>query len=420
MAPASSDVALQAAIDGNLRLLKKMASRVDLRVATDANGKNALHFAAVNGRLEIVKYLVEELEFDVNSRGAEGETPMIFAAAKGSVPVLSYLLEHGGDPATADNKGCTPLHDAAERGHCGAIRLLLSRGVAVDPLNQRGTPLHLAAAKDQDEAVKILLEHGADPNRVVNHVFSPLMMACCGHSLKCMKLLVEAGANVNLRSPSGPSILMEALDDGLTEIVKFLLEAGADPNVIEEKGKTPIMFAAARGQRELVEILFPWTIPMPSIPDWSIDGIITAMKYWQSEAQGEIPVDEQVADAKSQGKEAFAKGEYLAAIYFYGLAVDMHPLDATLFANLSLCWLRLGEGERALLDARQCKMIRPRWSKAWYREGAALRMLKRYKGAVDAFGEALKLDPASEEIEKALRETMEAMRIAACAEEQNH
>jgi hypothetical protein len=28
-------------------------------------------------------------------------------------------------------------------------------------------------------------------------------------------------------------------------------------------------------------------------------------------------VEEQIADAKSQGKEAFAKGEYLAAIYFY-------------------------------------------------------------------------------------------------------
>jgi hypothetical protein len=29
------------------------------------------------------------------------------------------------------------------------------------------------------------------PNKVVNHIFSPLMVACCAHSLKCMKLLVE-------------------------------------------------------------------------------------------------------------------------------------------------------------------------------------------------------------------------------------
>ncbi|GJM95247.1 hypothetical protein PR202_ga11959 [Eleusine coracana subsp. coracana] len=52
------------------------------------------------------------------------------------------------------------------------------------------------------------------------------------------------------------------------------------------------------------------------------------------------------------------------------------PLDATLFSNRSLCWLWKNEGDLALEDARQCKMMRPNWSKAWYREGAALSLLK--------------------------------------------
>jgi ankyrin repeat protein len=47
-------------------------------------------------------------------------------------------------------------------GHHDAVRVLLSMGVPVDPINRRGTPLHLAAAKDHDQAVKILLEHGAN------------------------------------------------------------------------------------------------------------------------------------------------------------------------------------------------------------------------------------------------------------------
>ncbi|KAF8765577.1 hypothetical protein HU200_008404 [Digitaria exilis] len=68
--------------------------------------------------------------------------------------------------------------------HYEAVRLLLSKGVDVDPVNHRGTPLHLAAAKDRDQVVKILLEHGADPDRVVNHIFSPLMMACCGQVIE--------------------------------------------------------------------------------------------------------------------------------------------------------------------------------------------------------------------------------------------
>ncbi|CAN6361701.1 unnamed protein product [Urochloa humidicola] len=416
----SDDVALQAAIDGNLRLLKKMASKVNLREAKDDRGRNAIHFAAAKGHLEVCRFLVEELGLDVKSTDAEGGMPVHFAAAGGNERVLGYLLDRGGDPGVPDAKGCTPLHSAAEEGHCEAVKLLLSKGVDVDPVNYRGTPLHLAAAKDKDQAVKILLEHGADPNKVVNHIFSPLMMACCGHSLKCMKLLVQAGADVNFISPSGPSILMEAIDDGLTDIVKFLLDAGADPNLADEDGKIPIMNAAVHGKCELVEILFPKTRPVPSIPDWSIDGIIRSMKHQRFEAQDAALVGERIADAKSQGKEAFAKGEYLAAIYFYSRAMEKDPFDATLLANRSLCWLRQGEGDRALLDAQECRMMSPHWSKAWYREGTALSLLKDYKGAVDAFLQALKLDPASDEINKALREALDAMkRTAAGADKQN-
>lgn len=58
-----------------------------------------------------------------------------------------------------------------------------------------------------------------------------------------------------------------------------------------------------------------------------------------------------------------------------------------------------------------------RWSKAWYREGVALGF-KNYKGAVDAFLEALKLYPASDKIKKALREVVEAMRNGTRSDEQ--
>ncbi|CAL4905359.1 unnamed protein product [Urochloa decumbens] len=414
MAPAPSDnkVAIRAALDGNLRLLKKMAKKVDLRVVKD-EGHNVLHAAAGMGRLEVCKYLVEEMGFDVNSATAEGVTPTFLAAIDGNVPVLQYLMGRGGDPAVPTSRGAMALHNAAEFGHCEAVRLLLSKGVPVDPLDHRGTPLHLAVLKDQDQTTKILLEHGADPNRVVHHLFSPLVMACSAKSLKCMKLLVQAGADVNFKSSSGPSALMYAVNNGFTDIVKFLLEVGADPNIPDHYGKIPIMCAADCEQRELVEILFPQTRPVPSLPDWSVDGIIETMKYMPFRAMDEISVEDDIANKKAKGNELFAKGEYLSAIYFYGTAANRDPLDATLFANLSLCWLRMWEGNHALRDAVQCRMLRPRWSKAWYREGAALSLIKNYKGAVDAFMEALKLDPTNDEIKKALREAMEAMKSAA-------
>ncbi|CAN6356858.1 unnamed protein product [Urochloa humidicola] len=269
-----------------------------------------------------------------------------------------------------DRTGATPLHIAAENGHEEAVRLLLSRGVDVDPVNKRHiTPLYMAAWKGHDRALKVLLEHGADPNRTAHDIFTPLRMACIAGSLKCVKLLVEAGADVNFKNPYGPSLLMSAASDDATDIVNVLLEAGADPDIFAED---------AGFMKE------------------------------------HIP-----ADPKEQGNEALANGDYLGASYLYSLAIHKDPLDATLFFNRSLCWLRLGDGINALVDAQECKMIRPCWSKAWYQEGAALSLLKNYRGAANAFVEARKLDPACDEIKTALREAIEALRLTDRSEEQN-
>lgn len=46
-----------------------------------------------------------------------------------------------------------------------------------------------------------------------------------------------------------------------------------------QHGKISIIHAAECGRRELVEILFPHTRPVPSLPDWSVDGIIETTKY---------------------------------------------------------------------------------------------------------------------------------------------
>ncbi|CAN6338846.1 unnamed protein product [Urochloa humidicola] len=420
MAPNPSAVAIQAAVDGNLGLLKKMASKMDLQEAKHPNGGNVLHFAAFKGHLEVCRFLVEESGLDVNSTTADGETPIAVAATCGKVSILRYLLDHGGKPGMPDAIGDTPLHDAADCGHDEAVRLLLSRGVDVDPLNNcRITPLYFAAGKGHDQVVKILLEHGADPNRIAHNAFSPLVLACSKGSFKCIKLLVEAGADVNFKSSYGSSILMKAVMNGSTDIVKFLLEAGADPNISDDIGENPIMQAARDRRRDLVEILFPQTKPIASLPSWSVDGIIATMKYMPKLMDAGLTKENVLAHLKQRGNEAFAKGDYLGAVGLYGVAMHMDPLDATLFSNRSLCWLRLGDGELALLDAQQCKILCPHWPKAWYREGTALSLLKNYKGAASAFLEALNLDPANDEIKTALRETIEALRCAARSAEQN-
>jgi len=73
---------------------------------------------------------------------------------------------------------------------------------------------------------------------------------------------------------------------------------------------------------------------------------------------------------------------------------------------------RLGNGKKALTDAVACKSMRPGWSKACYREGAAQMLLKDYEKACGAFLDGLKLEPENVEIESALWKAVESLKIS--------
>jgi len=50
--------------------------------------------------------------------------------------------------------------------------------------------------------------------------------------------------------------------------------------------------------------------------------------------------------------------------------------DATLLSNRSLCFIKMGEGDKALVDAEACRALQPYWPKACFRQGIAHMLLK--------------------------------------------
>ena len=66
---------------------------------------NPLIGAASNGRLAVVRYLVEVKGVPVNDRDPEGGTALHSAAVNGHVSVVEYLLQHGADPSVTNIHG---------------------------------------------------------------------------------------------------------------------------------------------------------------------------------------------------------------------------------------------------------------------------------------------------------------------------
>ncbi|RLN41480.1 hypothetical protein C2845_PM01G47170 [Panicum miliaceum] len=382
----SSEAALlKAALDGNLELIKGIMKSLGIpnsERAAALGGFGVLHCAACQGHLEVCKYLVEELGGDPNMTGSEGVTPFMASAQSGDISTVKYLFDHGCDLMKPDAKGRTVLHHAVCSGSCTVTEFLLSKGIPVDIDYGYGTPLYHAYINEQDKTVKILLNPHAN-----------------------------AGADVNGKGSVASPLVFATGHGGYTNFIRLLLKAGADPNIPDDLGKLPIELAAARDCRE-VEMLFPLTSPIPNVRNWSIDGIISHAKLEKAKPMNKEHVKIRKVMLKSQGDKAFRRKEYAMASKIYTEVIGYAGPDATLYSNRSLCKLKMGDGEGALSDAYQCRMMRPDWAKACYRQAAAHMLLKEYKQAYDALLDAQKLDPGNEEIERELSKAMELMKTS--------
>ncbi|PWZ03925.1 hypothetical protein Zm00014a_028924 [Zea mays] len=249
------------------------------------------------------------------------------------------------------------------------MKLLLSKGVDVESESDAGTPLVWAAGHGNQDAVKLLLQHNAKPNTENDDGVTALLSAVAAGSLPCLEVLIEAGANPNVKA-GGATPLHIAADSGNIEVIKCLLKAGADPNTCDDS-QLKEATSLKSGLTQTIEV--------------------------SSEAK------KRSLEAKSRGDDAFRRKDYLVAVDAYTQATELDPTDATVLSNRSLCWLRAGQAERALEDAKACRALRPDWAKACYREGAAHRLLQRFEEAANAFYEGVQLEPENTELVNAFR-----------------
>ncbi|XP_035232333.1 apoptosis-stimulating of p53 protein 2-like isoform X1 [Stegodyphus dumicola] len=85
---------LDAALEGELELVKKTASEVPNPSAANDEGITALHNAICAGHFDVVTFLVE-FGCDVNAQDSDGWTPLHCAASCNNLPMVKFLVERG-------------------------------------------------------------------------------------------------------------------------------------------------------------------------------------------------------------------------------------------------------------------------------------------------------------------------------------
>ncbi|GMH45545.1 hypothetical protein BSKO_13502 [Bryopsis sp. KO-2023] len=127
-------------------------------------GITNLHYASIQGFLEIVTILLDEGS-DIESRSVKsGATPLILAAQNGQIKIVRELIRRGADVNARNDFGGTALHYAALHNHVSILRLLMAEHADVNVQDSSGlTALYLASFQGQTGAIGFLLGVGADP-----------------------------------------------------------------------------------------------------------------------------------------------------------------------------------------------------------------------------------------------------------------
>jgi len=111
-------------------------------------------------------------------------------------------------------------------------------------------------------------------------------------------------------------------------------------------------------------------------------------------------MSEKAAALKAEGNAFLKTKSYPEAVQKYTEAIALER-NHVFFSNRCAALMYMGETEKALADAGECIKISPKWTKGYLRKGQALHKLKRYRDAMEAYTEGLKVNSADQSLMRA-------------------
>ncbi|KAI3857957.1 hypothetical protein MKX03_006171 [Papaver bracteatum] len=233
---------LTSAYTGDLNLFRRIALSFDdkgdglaktIERLVDGDGRGSLAFAAAGGRVDVCRYLLEELSITINVKDQHDATPLSYGAIRGHLETVRYLLEQGADvdgglgSLVKYFSAKPPLHYALLGGNAMILELLLNNGATIS-----ASALPYAALLGQVDAVRVLLANNADPDGLADAT-SPLVATIISNSVDIINMLLKAKARKNEQS-RGLFPLTFAAHYGRTELVTSLLRAKANTSVTDK------------------------------------------------------------------------------------------------------------------------------------------------------------------------------------------
>ena len=253
----------EASSEGHVKIVECLCSNGFSPDSKDHENVTPLYLAAQNGRLEVIRYLVEHASGNPTDEDIYGLTALHVASACGHFDVVEYLAPMFDYVPVTTKKtklpaGQTPLHLAAFEGHKEVAEyLILSRKHPVKLDTSQCTPLHYAVMKGNIDVAKYLVEHcQVEMNGDIKGK-TPLHFAAAYNNVEIVQWLVdERKCNPACVTLSEKTPLHLAAENNCTSVIDFLMHKGkVDLTAIDDSGETPLHKACKKGHMDAVQML---------------------------------------------------------------------------------------------------------------------------------------------------------------------
>lgn len=193
-----------------------------------------------------------------NQPDLNGLTPMHYGAMFGRLDIIRYLWTKGVKfDKFKDNRGNKPIHLACLYGHTDTVKFFIQNGEKVQSKSpNKLQPIHYACIGGYVSTIEYLISQDADINAMANSK-TPIFYAARYGSLEAVKLLVKHGAKFKFKRRK-TSPIVEAALGGHADIVNYFLKQGCDPNVYTSSGMTPLIASIAGNNADIVKLLIKY------------------------------------------------------------------------------------------------------------------------------------------------------------------
>lgn len=213
-----------------------------------------LHYAAKKGFVQAAGRLLDD-GISTEARTMEDRTALHIAAAEGQLGVVKLLLQRNANPSASDKQSLTPVALATDKNHFDVALAFFDSTRDKSLFAAEKSQLLTSAIWTGDkQKLRRLLQSNCDPNTTAGGP-RPLRVAIEKADVEIVHILLQNGADPALRSVDGSLPLAAAVIRRAAEVVRLLVKHGADPHSISALGKSPFQIAMERDDKAILRIL---------------------------------------------------------------------------------------------------------------------------------------------------------------------